>query len=55
MARSGPGPWFPARFDSECGDPIDEGDTIRADGEGGYVCEPCGEDLDDDRIGEVHY
>jgi hypothetical protein len=51
MARSGPGPWFPSRFDSECdecGQPIDEGDRIRADGEGGYVCEPCGEDLDDD-------
>ena len=51
MPRSGPGPWFPARFDSECdecGTPIDAGDTIRADGEGGYVCEPCGEDLEDE-------
>ena len=58
MSRSGPGPWFPARFDSECdgcGDPIDEGDQIRADGEGGYVCEGCGEELDDDRIGEVPF
>lgn len=57
MRRSGPGPWFPARFDSECdgcGDPIDEGDQIRADGEGGYVCEGCGEELDDDR-GEVPF
>jgi hypothetical protein len=32
------GPWFSARFDSECdecGNAIDEGDQIRADGEGG--------------------
>ena len=46
-----PGPWFPARFDSECdecGDPIDEGDEIRADGEGGYACKGCGEELDED-------
>lgn len=58
MSRSGPGPWFPARFDSECdgcGDPIDEGDQIRADGEGGYVCEGCGEELDGDCIGEVSF
>ena len=51
MARSGPGPWFPARFDGDCdscGGPIDQGDTIRADGEGGFVCEPCGEDLEDE-------
>ena len=51
MPRSGPGPWFPARFDSECdecGSAIDQGDRIRADGEGGYVCEPCGEDLEDE-------
>jgi hypothetical protein len=41
------GPWFAARFDSECDDcggDITEGDRIRADGEGGYVCESCGED-----------
>ena len=31
-----PGPWFPARLDSECddcGSAIGEGDRIRADGE----------------------
>lgn len=47
---SRPGPWFPARFDSECdtcGDDILEDDRIRADGEGGYACETCGEELDD--------
>lgn len=51
MPRSGPGPWFPARFDSECdtcGDTILEGDEIRADGTGGYACEGCGEELDED-------
>ena len=41
------GPWFTARFDSdcdECGALISEGDQIRADGTGGYICEDCGED-----------
>ena len=50
MPRSGPGPWFPARFDSECdtcGDVILADDEIRADGTGGYACEGCGEELDD--------
>lgn len=40
------GPWFDARFDSECDccdDDITEGDRIRADGEGGYICGECGE------------
>ena len=58
MSRSGPGPWFPAPPDSECdgcGDAISEGDRIRADGEGGYVCEACGDDLDEDWIGEVPF
>ena len=48
---TGPGPWFPARYDSDCdgcGGPIYEGDEIRGDGEGGYLCEACGEELDDD-------
>jgi hypothetical protein len=43
------GPWFDARFDSECdccGDDITEGDRIRADGDGGYICDECGEDDD---------
>lgn len=40
------GPWITAGFDSECdgcGDLIEEGDQIRADGEGGWVCVVCGE------------
>jgi hypothetical protein len=39
------GPWFTARFDSSCdgcASRIHEGDTIRADGEGGYLCQSCG-------------
>lgn len=41
-----PGPWFTAACDGECAGcfaDIGEGDEIRADGEGGYLCEPCGE------------
>jgi hypothetical protein len=41
------GPWFEARYDGDCswcGEPIDEGDPIRSDGEGGWLCESCGED-----------
>lgn len=48
---SSPGPWFTARFDSDCdgcGDLIQEGDDIRSDGAGGYLCEPCGTDADDE-------
>lgn len=40
----GPGPWFTASYPGECascGDAFDEGDTIRADGDGGYECEGC--------------
>lgn len=44
------GPWFTAGydgdcdggFDSQCSGQITEGDTIRADGEGGYLCQSCG-------------
>lgn len=42
---TGPGPWFTAQYEGECvccGDDITPGDTIRADGEGGYVCDECG-------------
>lgn len=45
------GPWFDARFDSDCddcGDLIQEGDQIRSDGAGGWLCETCGMDADDD-------
>jgi hypothetical protein len=40
------GPWFDARFDGECenGCAIQEGDTIRSDGEGGWLCRICGDD-----------
>lgn len=42
------GPWFPARFEGTCdtsGDFFDEGDEIRADGQGGWEArECCGED-----------
>jgi hypothetical protein len=38
-----PGPWVTAGFVSECsyGDMIDEGDTIRADGDGGWEHSTC--------------
>lgn len=40
-----PGPWFDASYPgscSRCFDRIEEGDRIRADGEGGYECSDCG-------------
>ena len=39
------GPWFPAGFGSDCdgcGSEILDGDQIRSDGEGGWLCEDCG-------------
>jgi hypothetical protein len=45
------GPWITARFDSDCDDcggTISEGDEIRSDGAGGWLCQPCGEDDDDE-------
>lgn len=41
------GPWFGAMYSGECAgcfDRIEEGDRIRADGQGGYECEDCGEE-----------
>lgn len=41
------GPWFGALYDGRCSVSeckIYEGDRIRADGQGGYECEDCGED-----------
>jgi hypothetical protein len=41
---NGPGPWFTASYGghcASCGDGFDEGDTIRADGEGGWECANC--------------
>lgn len=49
-ARSEPagyGPWFPASYEGECdgcGGDIMPGDRIRADGQGGWLCEECGEE-----------
>jgi hypothetical protein len=40
------GPWFAARLAGRCAGcraGVAEGDRIRADGQGGYLCEPCGE------------
>jgi hypothetical protein len=40
------GPWIEASFDSDCDGPcggqISEGDSIRSDGEGGWLCVNCG-------------
>lgn len=42
------GPWVRAAFDGECDGPCGgsllEGDEIRADGEGGWLCQDCGAD-----------
>lgn len=41
------GPWFQAQFPGYCdgcGEPIEPGDQIRADGRGGWICEDCGSD-----------
>lgn len=40
-----PGPWFIAAFATDCswGDAIEEGDEIRADGEGGWEHQACAE------------
>jgi hypothetical protein len=40
------GRWFFARFGgvcSDCGGEFGAGEKIRADGNGGYLCEDCGE------------
>lgn len=41
------GPWFPAAFRGTCdgcGTEIVPEDPIRADGDGGWLCEACGEE-----------
>jgi hypothetical protein len=46
-ARAGLGPWFTAQYESACAgceEAVEPGDTIRADGKGGYLCEGCGRD-----------
>jgi len=43
-ARPGGG-WFEARYEgrcSHCGFPIEPGEAIRSDGEGGWLCSDCG-------------
>lgn len=47
--RRKPGPLFEAKYGGECttcGDEFEEGDMIRADGDGqrGYECEACAEE-----------
>lgn len=40
------GPWFTAKYDGMCAgcfEDIEPGDTIRADGDGCYLCSGCGE------------
>ena len=42
----GYGPWVTAGFDGECDDcgaPVSEGDSIRSDGAGGWLCASCGD------------
>jgi len=48
--NSEPGPWIIAGFDSPCafGDMIAEGDTIRADGDGGWEHASCAVDIGND-------
>jgi hypothetical protein len=44
---TGPGPWFEAAYEGTCSalaDPIEPGDIIRADGNGGYEHEDCADD-----------
>lgn len=46
-----PGPWLAAAYHgscADCGDDIGPDDMIRADGEGGYLCEDCGSEGDSD-------
>jgi hypothetical protein len=49
IPKKKPGPWFPAGHPDECsncGWDIEEGDPIRADGEGGWECKEHGGDDD---------
>lgn len=45
------GRWFTAAYPgdcAECGEEIYEGDQIRANGEGGYLCSGCGRDCEEE-------
>lgn len=51
------GPWITAGYGSDCdgcGEEISDGDRIRSDGAGGWLCEDCGEDGDGEPGGTVH-
>jgi len=40
------GPWFTAQFGGPCygcGDPVIPGNSIRSDGQGGWLCQSCGQ------------
>lgn len=46
MERGIYGPWFTAQYAGMCAgcfEDIEPGDTIRADGDGCYLCPECGE------------
>ncbi len=48
---STPAPWIVAAYHGACagcGEDIAPDDMIRADGEGGWLCEPCGQEEDGD-------
>jgi hypothetical protein len=45
------GPWFPAAYEGDCAGcdgAIEPGDRIRADGQGSWLCEDCGDQPADD-------
>jgi hypothetical protein len=46
LSDAGWGPWFPARYKGRCANcagRMDEGEQIRADGTGGFLCDRCGQ------------
>lgn len=52
----GPGPWFTAQLPGECsagGEEITGGDTIRADGSGGWECQECVEEEAEDALNQA--
>lgn len=58
-SSDGPGPWFTAGYGGDCSAcdaPFDEGDTIRADGQGAWEGFDCCEGRgDDDTPRRVEY
>jgi DNA-directed RNA polymerase subunit RPC12/RpoP len=43
------GPWFYYGSCAGCGADIEPDDEIRADGDGGYLCEDCGRDAEEEQ------